>query len=290
MARYGISTNLEIFNVAANNLKKSVARDECILTCPSFSGPKVSRISPEGDDVYSDRGGDDGDWLGKRDGRGHWQSFYQSLHLLKRYKPLDAIRTRAATSGSVVTALTSDTDLTAARTAATGKAVALVFITVEKDTLPSRATPGTGIVWLLGIVGRDALVAAVAAVNKNTVVVVNAVGPITMESWITNSNGACFVSIGFGHGAEIFSARRSGAVFRVRDKKLATVSSTAQSGAITPIAYSEGIFIDYRHFDQAGITSRFEFGFVGWEVITGTTTISVGASSRDIRLTGTIVN
>jgi beta-glucosidase len=35
----------------------------------------------------------------------------------------------------------------------------------------------------------DALVAAVAAVNKNTVVVVHTVGQIIMESWIDHVNG-----------------------------------------------------------------------------------------------------
>jgi hypothetical protein len=35
----------------------------------------------------------------------------------------------------------------------------------------------------------NALVAAVAAVNKNTVVVVHSVGQIVMESWIDHANG-----------------------------------------------------------------------------------------------------
>lgn len=37
---------------------------------------------------------------------------------------------------------------------------------------------------------KDALVEAVAGVNKNTIVVVNSVGPINMEAWINNVNGA----------------------------------------------------------------------------------------------------
>ena len=36
---------------------------------------------------------------------------------------------------------------------------------------------------------KDALVQAVATANKNTVVVVNSVGPIIMEPWIDNANG-----------------------------------------------------------------------------------------------------
>ena len=36
---------------------------------------------------------------------------------------------------------------------------------------------------------QDALVAKVASVNSNTIVVVNSVGPIVMEPWIDNVNG-----------------------------------------------------------------------------------------------------
>jgi beta-glucosidase len=35
---------------------------------------------------------------------------------------------------------------------------------------------------------------------------------------------------------------------------------TSGSGTVQ-IPYSEGLFIDYRHFDQASITPRYEFGF-----------------------------
>lgn len=36
---------------------------------------------------------------------------------------------------------------------------------------------------------QDALVQAVASVNNNTIVVVNTVGPIITEAWVTNENG-----------------------------------------------------------------------------------------------------
>lgn len=36
---------------------------------------------------------------------------------------------------------------------------------------------------------QDALVAQVASVNSNTIVVVNSVGPINMEAWINHPNG-----------------------------------------------------------------------------------------------------
>ena len=42
---------------------------------------------------------------------------------------------------------------------------------------------------------QDALVQAVASVNSHTVVVVNSVGPIIMEAWVTNPNGMQPVSL-----------------------------------------------------------------------------------------------
>ena len=43
---------------------------------------------------------------------------------------------------------------------------------------------------LLTIV-QNALVAAVAKVNKNVVVVINSVGAVNVEPWIGNANGTC---------------------------------------------------------------------------------------------------
>lgn len=37
--------------------------------------------------------------------------------------------------------------------------------------------------------------------------------------------------------------------------------TSSQNGAITPITYSEGIFGDYKFFDQNNIEPRFPFGF-----------------------------
>ncbi|KAF7310068.1 Glycoside hydrolase family 3 protein [Mycena indigotica] len=357
--------------------------------------------SSRGINGYSDRGGNDG-VLGMG-----WGSGTANFPYL--IAPLDAIRTRSATDKSVVTASTSDTDLNAARTAATGKTVALVFITADSGegyiTVEGNAGDRNNLAaWHSG----DALVAAVAAVNKNTIVVVNSVGPITMESWITNPNITAVVWSGIpgqeaGNGLVdvLYGAYNpSGRLPYTIGKSISDYSAqvtTNQAGSITPINYSEGIFIDYRHFDQAAIAPRFEFGFglsyttfgysgltisgstsggtrqsgpgssldpwlhnpvvtvtfsiqntgtldgnevpqlyltfptaaqmapknlkgfdsvfVGagktvsvsmslsrfdfstwnvatqrWEVITGSTTISIGASSRDIRLTGTITN
>ncbi|KAJ7262071.1 beta-glucosidase [Mycena rebaudengoi] len=360
-----------------------------------------ARTSSKGINGYPDRGGNDGVLAVG------WGSGTANFPYL--IAPLDAITTRARTDATTIASSTSDTDLNAARTAATGKDVALVFITADSGegyiTVEGNAGDRNSLsAWH----GGDALVAAVASANKNTVVVVNAVGPINMEAWITNPNitavvwsglpgqeaGNSLVDILYG------AVNPSGRLPYTIGKSISDYSAqvtTAQSGTITPIAYTEGIFIDYRRFDQANIAPRFEFGFglsyttfsysgltitgstsggtrqtgagssldpwlhdpvvtvkftllnngtvsgkeipqlyltyptaaksapknlkgfdsisVGagqsvavtmtlsrfdfstwnvatqrWEIATGTTTISIGASSRDIRLTGTIVN
>ncbi|KAJ7173243.1 beta-glucosidase [Mycena filopes] len=351
--------------------------------------------SSRGANGYADRGGDDG-VLGLG-----WGSGTANFPYL--ISPLDAIKSRSASDGTVVSSSTSDTDLTGAKTAATGKDVAFVFITADSGegyiTVEGNAGDRNSLsAWHNG----DALVAAVAAANKNTVVVVNAVGPINMEAWITNVwSGVPGQEAGNGLVDVLYGAYNpSGRLPFTIGKSITDYSAQVvvnQAGAITPVPYTEGLFIDYRHFDQAAITPRFEFGFglsyttftysgltisgstaggtrqsgpgssldpwlhtpvvtvtftihnngtvagnevpqlyltfpaaaksapknlkgfdsvfvgVGqsvtvsmtlnrfnfatwniltqrWEVVTGTTTISVGASSRDIRLTGTIAN
>ncbi|KAF8166141.1 glycoside hydrolase family 3 protein [Mycena galopus ATCC 62051] len=362
------------------------------------NGATNSSLGPNG---YTDRGGDDG-VLGLGWGSGTANFPYLIC-------PLDAIKSRSAADGTVVSSSTSDTNLAGAVTAAAGKDVAFVFITADSGegyiTVEGNAGDrNTLSAWHSG----DALVAAVAAVNKNTIVVVNSVGPINMEAWATNANVTAIVWSGVpgqeaGNGLVdvLYGAYNpSGRLPYTIGKSVTDYSAQViynQNGAITPIPYTEGIFIDYRHFDQVGIVPRFEFGFglsyttfaysglaisgstaggtrqtgpgssldpwlhtavitvsftvqnngtvagnevpqlyltfpasantapknlkgfdnvfIGagqsttvsmplsrfdfstwnvatqrWEIVTGTTTISIGASSRDIRLTGTVVN
>ncbi|KAJ7491335.1 beta-glucosidase [Mycena galericulata] len=362
------------------------------------NGATNSSLGPNG---YTDRGGDDG-VLGLGWGSG-------TVNFPYLICPLDAITSRSATDGTVVTSSTSDTNLNGAKNAAAGKDIAFVFITADSGegyiTVEGNAGDRNDLsAWHSG----DALIAAVAAANKNTVVVVNSVGPINMEAWVTNPNVTAVVWSGVpgqeaGHGLVdvLYGAYNpSGRLPYTIGKSISDYSAQViynQNGAITPIPYTEGLFIDYRHFDQAGIAPRFEFGFglsyttfaysgltisgstaggsrqsgpgssldpwlhdpvvtvsftvenngtvagnevpqlyltfpaaantapknlkgfdnvfIGagqsvsvsmtlsrfdfstwnvvtqsWEIATGTTTISIGASSRDIRLTGTIVN
>ncbi|QRV91562.1 glycoside hydrolase family 3 protein [Ceratobasidium sp. AG-Ba] len=108
-------------------------------------------------------------------------------------------------------------------------------------TLPCfiSADSGEGYITVEGNAGMAQwrrLVAAVAAVNKNTIVVVHSVGPIIMESWIDHANVTASAS----------------------DYSTSIITN---GNGIVQIPYNEGLKVDYRAFDANGITPRFEFGF-----------------------------
>ncbi|THH31988.1 hypothetical protein EUX98_g2192 [Antrodiella citrinella] len=108
--------------------------------------------------------------------------------------PVDAISTRATSEGSEVSSSLSDSDLDAAVQTVTGKSVAFVFVTADSGELGTPVDGNDGDrndlqAWYDG----DALINAVAAVNPNTVVVVNTVGPIIVEAWIDNPNVTALV-------------------------------------------------------------------------------------------------
>ncbi|KAI0785996.1 beta-glucosidase [Abortiporus biennis] len=193
--------------------------------------------SSKGPNGYTDRGGDDGVLaMG-------WGSGTDDFPYL--IAPVDAISARAKADNTAVSISLSDTDLNGAANAAAGKDAAL-----------------------------DALVQKVASVNKNTIVVVNSVGPITVEAWIDHPNVTGLVWSGLpgqeaGNAVTdilygVYNPRWIAANFHIL---LARASMTIQpqviynGNGIVPIPYNEGLLIDYRHFDSANIAPRFEFGF-----------------------------
>ncbi|KAJ7274090.1 glycoside hydrolase family 3 protein [Mycena rebaudengoi] len=170
--------------------------------------------------------------------------------------PLDAITARATQDGTEVSSTLSDTDLAAAATVATGKDVALVFITADSGEGGDRDDLQA---WHSG----DALVQQVAQFSTNTVVVVNSVGPIVMEAWVWSGlpgqeAGNSVTDILYG--AYNPSGRLPYTIGKSINDYSAQVIYTS-STPILPIPYSEGLFVDYKHFDAAGIAPRFEFGF-----------------------------
>ncbi|KAJ1310905.1 hypothetical protein OPQ81_009420 [Rhizoctonia solani] len=186
--------------------------------------------------------------------------------------PLDAIKAKASRIGATVTSSLSDSDIKAAEHAARGKDVALVFISADSGegfiTVEGNAGDRKNLhAWH----GGDALVEAVAAVNKNTMVVVHTVGQIIMESWINHPNVTAVLWAGL-QGQEVGNAvvdvlwgavNPSGRLpYTIAKSEFDYSASLITSGSgIVQIPYKEGLKVDYRAFDANNITPRFEFGY-----------------------------
>ncbi|KAI0034486.1 glycoside hydrolase superfamily [Vararia minispora EC-137] len=173
--------------------------------------------------------------------------------------PYEALQARARKNRTTFAWMFDDSDTKSAAVYATLKDVALVF-------LQSDSGEGSDRSGLDADNNGNALVQAVAAVNKNTIVVVHSVGPLVIDSWATHPNVSAILWAGLA-GPEAGNAitdvlygdyNPSGRL----PYTIAKQSSDYPAGVgVAIIPYSENLNIDYRHFDSAGITPRYEFGF-----------------------------
>ncbi|KAH6904390.1 cellulose-binding beta-glucosidase [Coprinopsis sp. MPI-PUGE-AT-0042] len=182
--------------------------------------------------------------------------------------PLEAIGIRVQDRTSVAHLL-DDYDLARASELAKQKDAALVFIASNsgEGTMGDRQNLTT---WH----GGEDLVLAVAAQNNNTIVVVNTVGPLLVESWIDHPNVTAVVWAGV-LGTESGNAIKdvlygdwnpSGRLpysiaKRLEDYGTAQLILGGEPNDVIAIPYTEGLNIDYRGLDAHNITPRFEFGF-----------------------------
>jgi beta-glucosidase len=113
----------------------------------------------------------------------------------------------------------------------------------------------------------DKLVQTVAAKCASTIVVVNSVSQLNLEAWVEWDNvsaaiwtgipgseyGNALVDILFGDynpgGKLVFTIAKQDTDYGTN------ITQTPDSN------YTEGVFLDYRHFDAAMITPRFHFGY-----------------------------
>lgn len=232
-----------------------------IAVLGSDAGP--SKNSPN---AYPDRGGDEG-ILAMGWGSG-------TVNFPYLVTPLDALKDRALLDSTNVTFYLDDWDLKKAARAAVGQDVALVFINSDsgEDYITVDGNEGDRnnlTAWHNG----DNLVKAVAAANHNTIVIVNSVGPLILEPWIDHPNVTAVVWAGI-QGQEAGNSiadvlygdyNPSGKLPYTIAKNPADYSAqvvTQRAGnSVVEIPYTEGLLIDYRHFDAEDITPRFEFGF-----------------------------
>lgn len=223
--------------------------------------------SPKGPNGYPDRGGNDAILaMG-------WGSGTTNFPYL--VDPYQAIFQRARQDGSGIQNWFENWDLEGAAKAATGVDVALVginsdsgeqYITVDKNEGDRNNISA----WHNG----DELVKAVAAVNNNTVVIVHSVGPMDMEQWIEHPNITAVVWQGIA-GQEVGSGlvdvlygdyNPSGHLPYTIAKQMGDYPAVidyvdTDIPPETNIPYTEGLFIDYRHFLNKNIQPRYPFGY-----------------------------
>jgi beta-glucosidase len=174
--------------------------------------------------------------------------------------PLQGI-TAAAPSGVTVSFNDGSSDSSAAALAASSS-VAVVFASNDE----SEGSDLSGI----GLSSADnSLIAAVAAANPHTIVVLNSGSAVTMP-WLSSVAGVLEAwypgqEDGAAIGAVLFgTADPSGHLPVTFPQSLAQVpaSTTAQwPGQNGTVQYSEGVDVGYRWYDSQGLTPLFPFGF-----------------------------
>jgi hypothetical protein len=188
--------------------------------------------------------------------------------------PNTALKAQAAHDGSKYANVSDNYDFAAVAEAVTGAEVAIVF---------ANADSGEGYLTIDGNEGDrnnltlwgngDNLIAYVASINPNTIVVLHTVGPVIVEALKQNPNVTAILWAGLP-GQESGNAITDVLYGKVNPqaKSVFTWGKTREdygtdviydfgSSQDPQLNFVEGVFIDYRHFDAAGIEPSYEFGF-----------------------------
>lgn len=178
--------------------------------------------------------------------------------------PLEALTARAKVDNTTIVTSRSDFDYLGAQHAAIGADAALVFVQAythessDRSDLELRDSTAT-------------LIQKVAAVNRNTIVVMSIPGPVIVESFIDSPNVTAVMSVYYA-GQEKGNAivdvlyglvNPSGKLPFTMGKKLSDWPAPIVS-IQTPdphISFNEKLLVDYRWFDANNIQPRFAFGF-----------------------------
>lgn len=257
-----------------NDIARAVARDGIVLlknenaTLPIKAPASLAiigddaRANPAGPNACSDRACTNGTLAVG------WGSGANEFPYL--VAPIDAIRARAEAAGTTIIASTTD-DQAAGASAAAAAATAVVFITSNsgeeyltvENNMGDRQTLDP---WHDG----NGLVAAVAqaAAGKPVVVVAHTVGPIILESVLAHDNVVALVWAGLGGQEQgnalvdvLYGDVSPSGKLPYTIAKAAADYGTALVGPDVDDGFEEGLYVDYRHFDKAGVEPRFEFGF-----------------------------
>ncbi|HKN15886.1 MAG TPA: glycoside hydrolase family 3 C-terminal domain-containing protein [Candidatus Sulfotelmatobacter sp.] len=116
--------------------------------------------------------------------------------------------------------------------------------------------------------GQDELIAAVAKVNKNTVVVINAGGPVIMSKWIAQVPAIVDMWYGGQEGGNAIADVLFGDANPSGKLPVSFVKAWKDSpayghypGENLQVEYAEGIYVGYRYFDSKKVEPLFPFGY-----------------------------
>ena len=142
--------------------------------------------------------------------------------------------------------------------------IAVVVVGMDKDYEGEEMDPPN--LYLPG--DQDKLIQAVAAANKNTVVVLNNGSPILMDKWLAKvpglveawyagqDTGTAVADILFG---DVNPSGKLPDTLGVRREDYSDWGNYPGDGTV--VNYAEGIYVGYRHFDKQKIVPLFPFGF-----------------------------
>jgi beta-glucosidase len=153
-------------------------------------------------------------------------------------------------------------DLSAAASAASSADVAIVFVRTEEsegDDRPDLKLPNN----------QDALIEAVAAANKKTIVVLDTGGPVlmpwidsvagVMEAWYSGQeDGNAIAAILYG---DVNPAAKLPLTFPRSATEIPTASADQWPGSGGHSQYSEKLNVGYRWYDATNAQPLFPFGF-----------------------------
>ncbi|CAG7924406.1 unnamed protein product [Penicillium olsonii] len=253
------------------SLVRTVARDSIVLLKNEddilpLQEPQIlaiigsdAAVNPGGPNACTDRGCNNGTLAM---GWGSGTAEYPYL-----IDPLSAIKAQAESDGTQIIQSTTDS-ATAGAEAAAAADTAVVFITSDA---------GEGYITVEGNAGDrnnldpwhngNELVKAVAAKSDNVIVVVHSVGPIILETILAQPSVRAIVWAGLP-GQESGNALVDvlyGSTSPSGKLPYTIAKQFADYGASWTAAlddnFAEDLLVDYRHFDQNGISPRYEFGF-----------------------------
>ncbi|KAI9827946.1 MAG: hypothetical protein M1826_006142 [Phylliscum demangeonii] len=187
--------------------------------------------------------------------------------------PAHSLQNQALADGSIFQAVTDDYAYSQIQSVARQADVSIVFVSADSGEGYISVDTNEGdrnnlTVWHDG----ETLIQKVAAYCNNTVVVIHSVGPVLVDSFIHHPNVTAVVWAGLpGQESgdsltDILYGRESPGgktpfTWGASREEYGTDLLYEPNGPVPQVDFTEGVFIDYRAFDKAGIEPIFEFGF-----------------------------